>query len=55
MSKLNANHLEIHVKRIAYFSWGWRNNRCLDVGIARGWCMGLQSLQGSPYRIEEIV
>jgi hypothetical protein len=36
MSKLNANDLEIHVKRMAYFSWGWKNNRCLDVVTAQG-------------------
>jgi hypothetical protein len=36
MSKLNANDLEIHVKRMAYFSWGWKNNRGLDVVTAQG-------------------
>ena len=35
ISKLNANDLEIHVKRMAYFSWGWKNNHVLDMGIAK--------------------
>jgi len=35
MSKLNANDLERHVKRMAYFSWGWKNNHVLDMGIAK--------------------
>ncbi len=36
MSKLNAIDLEIHVKRMPYFSWGWKNIRCLDVVTAKG-------------------
>ena len=35
MSKLNANDVELYVKRKAYFSWGWKNNRCLDVVTAK--------------------
>jgi hypothetical protein len=36
MSKLNANDLERHVKRMAYFSWGWKSIRGLNMGIAKG-------------------
>ena len=44
MSKLNAIDLEIHVKRMAYFSWGWEKTVAWMWLQQKGWCMVLQSL-----------